>query len=390
MNETIKPKRYIEFDGLRGWLALWVATAHIFCWCGYGRLDFTGKKGAIWTEFTAADSAVETFIILSGFAIHTLMMREPKSYPRYLTGRFFRIYPVYALSLAMGMLLIPVVARMVTGLPWHENYYIKWMGLMSDQQSAHPSAHGIWHVTLLHGLLPKSVLEYASTTLLKPAWSISLEWQYYLSAPLIAWLLCRRSGVAALIIAALIGKLGRGYWENPDNAFLLRWLPMFMVGIISAEFAARCERDPSLTAKHGLSIIGIGLGLALFFFEVQLSFMIWTLAYSLAIGAWDQVWPRLGRVLGGALRLAPARWLGDVSYPLYLLHWPFIIGSIAALQIWDPGMSQRTTLLLLLGVGMPVLLLSSWAVHSWIEKPLMRLGKRLSGRALPPDPKADA
>ncbi len=374
-------KRYVEFDGLRGWLALWVALAHILAWCGFGRIAIEGKTGALWSEFTGAGAAVETFIILSGFAIHTLMLREPQSYGRYMTGRFFRIYPVYALCLLMSLALLPSVAHLVSSLPWRENYYIGWMGLISENQSAQPMTHTIWHVSLLHGALPKQVLNYAATTLLKPAWSISLEWQFYLAAPFIALMLRKSTGVAVLILASLVGLFVRGPWENPDNAFLLRWLPMFLIGIICAEFAAWCEKREDVPRRFGAMIVGIGIGLALFLINRPISFLIWSFGFSIAIGAWEGFFPKTGKFLGGLLRMRAAQWLGNLSYPLYLLHWPFIIAMLSFLHWWDPGMGQRGTLLIMLAIGMPMLLLGAWAVHIWIEKPFMRLGKRLSGRA---------
>jgi peptidoglycan/LPS O-acetylase OafA/YrhL len=376
-------KRYIEFDGLRGWLALWVALAHILCWCGYGRLPSEGKIGIIWSGFTAADAAVETFIILSGFAIHTLLMREPQSYGRYMTGRFFRIYPVYAVCLLVSLALLPAVAHLVATLPWKDDYYLGWMGLISENQSARPMAHTLWHATLLHGTLPKSVLTYSTTTLLKPAWSISLEWQFYLAAPLIAFLLRRAAGVVVLIAAGLLGQFTRGLWENPDNAFLLRWLPMFLIGIVCAEFAAWCERREDVPRRHGLPIVGIGIGLSLFLINKPVSFGIWTVGFTVALGAWDGFLPAAGKWLGALLRMRVAQWLGALSYPLYLLHWPFIVAMISFLHGWDPGMGQRGVLMILLAIGMPLLLVIAWGVHLWIEKPFMRLGKRLSGRVPP-------
>ncbi len=374
-------KRYIEFDGLRGWLALWVALAHILCWCGYGRIAAEGKLGKLWSEFTGAGAAVETFIILSGFAIHTLLQREPQSYGRYMTGRFFRIYPVYFICLLMSLALLPATAHIVGSIPWKDDYYIGWMGLISENQSASPTSHTFWHTALLHGILPKSFLNWAATTILKPAWSISLEWQFYLAAPFIALMLRKSIGVGVLIVAALFGHFTQSWWANPDNAFLLRWLPMFLIGIICAEFAAWCEQREDVTRRYGMMIVGIGVGLTLFFFNKPISFGIWTLGFTVAIGAWECFFPKAGNLLSGVLRMRLAQWLGALSYPLYLLHWPFIVAMISFLHWWDPGMGQRGMLLILLAIGMPMLLLGAWALHIWIEKPFMRIGKRLSGRA---------
>jgi len=377
------PKRYVEFDGLRGWLALWVAVAHIFCWCGGSAIQETGKFAAVWKGFMAADSAVETFIILSGFAIHTLLLREPRPYLRYMTGRFFRIYPVYLLSLLLSLILAPTMIRLVPSLPWSGDYYLRWMDRINEAQSAQPAAHAFWHATLLHGVLPKQALDYATTTLIKPAWSISLEWQFYLAAPLIALLLRRSCGIVILFVVAGIGQLTRAWWENPDNAFLPRWLPMFLIGIVCAEFAARCERREDLARTCGPALIGIGAGFAVFFANRPVSLGIWVLAFSVSIGAWGRFLPFVGGVIGGLMRLRLAQWLGALSYPLYLLHWPFIGGMLALLQGLKPDLKQQDTLVVMLMSGIPLLLGVAWIVHVCLEKPLMRMGRRITLREPP-------
>ena len=193
-------------------------------------------------------------------------------------------------------------------------------------------------------------------------------------------MLRKSMGVAVLIAVALSGHFTKGLWANPDNAFLLRWLPMFLIGIVCAEFAAWCEQREDVPRRYGIMIVGIGIGLSLFLINKPISFGIWTIGFSVAIGAWAGFFPKVGNLLGGLLRVRPAQWLGALSYPLYLLHWPFIVAIISFLNWWDPGMGQRGVLLILLAIGMPMLLLGAWAVHIWIEKPFMRLGKRLSGR----------
>lgn len=377
------PKRYVEFDGLRGWLALWVAVAHMFCWCGGSATHGTGKLAAIWRGFMSADSAVETFIILSGFAIHTLLLREPRPYLSYMTGRFFRIYPVYLLSLLLSVALAPTVILLVPSLPWSGDYYLQWMDRINEAQSARPTAHALCHATLLHGVLPKQALDYATTTLIKPAWSISLEWQFYLAAPFIVLLVRRSWGIVLLLFIAGAGQLTRGWWENPDNAFLPRWLPMFLVGIACAEFAARCERREDLARTCGPAFIGIGAGIVVFFADRPVSLGLWLLIFSASIGAWGRFFPVVGGLIGGLMRLRFAQWLGALSYPLYLLHWPFIGGMLALLQWLKPDLKQQDTLVVMLMSGIPLLLGIAWIVHVCIEMPLMRYGRRVTGRVAP-------
>ena len=184
-----------------------------------------------------------------------------------------------------------------------------------------------------------------------------------------------------MFAAAAVGHVTRGLWENPDNAFLLRWLPMFLIGIVCAEFAARCERQEDLARRCGPAIIGIGMGLTIFFANRPVSLIIWVLVFSVSLGAWEKFFPKVGGVIGGLMRLSVAQWLGALSYPLYVLHWPFICGMLALLQWLKPDLNQRDTMVVLLMSGIPLLLGFAWIVHVCLEKPLMRYGKRITGRA---------
>ncbi len=385
METTIKteaPKRYQEFDGLRGWLSLWVTLAHILCWCGFGSLYREGAIAKLWSEFTSATIAVEVFIILSGFAIFTLIHREPCSYRRYMTGRFFRIYPVYALCLGLSIALVPLTHGMLLRLPWHDDFYITRMLEISDQQSLNLPAHIGWHVALLHGAASKALLGFSATTLLKPAWTISLEWQFYLIAPLLAMLLRNSWGIAIVALVALLGRFTDPLWGNPDNAFLPIWLPFFMVGIGCYYLANFMAKREELRQRYGGVLVAAFMGCAVFLADNKMTLVIWTLAFTASLGSWESFFPSLGQVLRWVLNNRFAQWLGGMSYPLYLVHWPLIILFLNLLHALRPEADHKETLALMLGLGLPVILLITWVLHRVIEKPFMRLGRRLSKRPI--------
>ena len=71
-----------------------------------------------------------------------------------------------------------------------------------------------------------------------------------------------------------------------------------------------------------------------------------------------------GRV-AAALAVRPLRWLGTISYSLYLVHWP----------VYSVLTSDRTNLD---GVSMVLLLLAvavaiAWALHVLVERPVRRM-----------------
>ena len=378
----MKTKRYFEFDGLRGLLALWVAVAHLICWCGYGRMVGEGKLAKIWELLAGAEPAAEAFIILSGFAIATLLQSEDVGYGRYMMRRAFRIYPVYLVCLLLAYWLAPATGMLIDNLSWSSNYYLGWQGEAQVNQNANPSAHLWTHLLLAHGLVPKPLLEGVSVTYLMPAWSIGLEEQFYLAAPLLLWALRRAWGVMAVLMLALAGQLFQSFWNNPMNASLPYSLPLFLVGIGSSYFAKWFERDVVGSAKVSSAIVFAPIVVAVFLSHKPVALLIWVIAFSVSIGAWRTVVPQFGSLIAYCLRHPVAQWLGGLSYSLYLLHWPLIIILLTFLHRYQPEMSQPMVFAFMMVVGVPVMLVLSWALHHVVEKPFMSLGRRLaSGRA---------
>ncbi|WP_395737669.1 acyltransferase family protein [Prosthecobacter sp.] len=371
--------RVDELDGLRGLLSVWVALAHMFCWSGFWEsVSGPGLLKDIWEEFVGAGSAVDAFIILSGFAISFLLSRRQESYGRFMRGRFFRIYPVYLVCLVLGTVaalwLTPFV---LSTAAWRNaTVYFEWNRDLSLSETSATGLHAFWHLTLLNGVLPKSVLSNSTGTLLGPAWSITLEWQYYLVAPLLARVI--RSGTGTLFLVALSWVGSRLFGPgNPQYAFLLHQLPLFLVGIGSFHLyemfaASRHERSRAFAIPVAAVL---ALGFLTRWHAVALT--LWALAFGCIFVQGDDLFSRFLAMVRSALRHRWLQWLGHISYPLYLVHWPMIIGFLAMILRWNPNVSSRDTLLLLIFVGFPLILLVAVALHVGIERPMMNLGRRL-------------
>lgn len=379
---SIKPRsaRVDELEGLRGVLALWVAIGHIFCWCGLHYCPFTLPRLAGWVvwrgwiQLSFSGGAVDTFIILSGFAISCLLHSRPQTYRQFIIGRFFRICPVYLLCLAAGFVTIYLMPSLLAAMNWRNmdyiNYYIK--PVLAAAQ-AQPVAHLLAHLSMLFGAIPETILPHAESTLLAPAWSISLEWQYYLLAPFLAWFACRPAGLLVLGLVSCGEVVYSHYW---GSAFLPEKLPLFLIGIGSYHLYANADQLKDLRLRPH---IFAGALIAVLILQWHwLALLIWVIVFGAVLA--DQTrpgeeclrWPRR------ALLHPVLQFVGKLSYPLYLVHWPVIIGLMAGLIAWRPGLSSGTALAFMLGGGVPVILLVAWLLHSAVEKPLMRLGKRFT------------
>jgi peptidoglycan/LPS O-acetylase OafA/YrhL len=161
-------------DGLPGLLALGVVVSHIVFLTGAADIRMPAHLEVLWSDVTQAQPAVETFIILSGFAISFLLHARPQSYLEFITGRFFRIVPGYFICLALRTLVaFQFTPWLLSHASWKEcSYFAYNFESISTSTLQHPLEHLAWHLVLLHGAIPGSVLSHSATALLPPAWSI--------------------------------------------------------------------------------------------------------------------------------------------------------------------------------------------------------------------------
>ncbi len=226
-------RRITELEGLRGLLAWWVVVGHCLGYSGYApeALPFVLKfvrQGVL---------AVDVFIILSGFVISYLLDRTRIGYGAFVLRRIFRLLPVLLICIGLGFVVHRFVWMQAVALqPWpegREDMISHWFDTENNL-----GWHVLLHATMLHGVPPREWLLYASGALLDPAWSISLEWQFYLVAPLMLAAVRTRDWRFAAVaipfafcppIAARVGT-----WDFPS--FLPLKLPLFWLGMVSYQF----------------------------------------------------------------------------------------------------------------------------------------------------------
>lgn len=395
-----RPARVDELDGLRGLLALWVALGHMCAWCGYWELkDMPGLLGGVWYEFIKAEAAVDTFIILSGFAITFLLHAKRQSWGAFMTGRVFRIYPAYLVCLILGVVSTFFTIGILDTATWKETIYFEWIRALATQESAAFTAHTFWHLTLVNGLLFKSFLPGATGTILTPAWSITLEWQYYLVAPLVARMV---KWIPGLLMLAAVGYLGVHFserWQNPQLAFFPSHLLLFLVGIASYHLYASSIPVKKLLFFGGmLGLIAAGFVLPSGDPGSKISVMgavkeagallgrhiigmgIWTVVFG-SILMREGAAGKAAGMLRAFLMHPMLQGLGKISFPLYLVHWPVIIFILAVLLRFAPGISQGAALAVLMATGVPIVLVLARLLHVHVETPGMALGKKVARRA---------
>ncbi len=353
---TLRPPEHVaSLDGLRGVFALCVAIYHFSAWTHvFGRGTPASSAVAVLGIYS-----VEGFFIISGFCFFHLYGRTGVA-ARDLRGfymkRYLRLAPLYYLAFGLNV----IFARPVGPMIWQrvlENLTLSF-GLF------HPN-----HARVLGG------------------WSIGIEVVFYLAFPLLAWLLRSRAALltatSALVLLAFLHDGGQGsttsiwlrfdqYVQVPNHAFL------FLLGGVVADLRRRVDvRLPSALSLTMLLVVGAVAAHFQPVFQDHFDVMhgLSRFRYLLACFAVVLVCA-FGRPMVG-LFSKPVRWLGDVSYSVYLLH-PF--ASFAATSVLPPGASPIT------GFALGLLLTLAFAAlgRRCIEEPAIALGKRLSRREGPP------
>jgi peptidoglycan/LPS O-acetylase OafA/YrhL len=194
MHSTASPARIQSLHGLRGIMAWWVVLGHVSLALDW-RLPLIERNGL----------AVDVFILLSGFVIALLLERRGEPYPAYIVRRAFRLFPLYLLVLGLSFLLLPVqLAAWEAAAASAANLH---RAALAREALADPLLHLSAHVPLAQGLVPKAWGGNVAYTVVGQAWSISLEWQFYLVAPLLVAAMAAarwwRVGAAVLALVAL-------------------------------------------------------------------------------------------------------------------------------------------------------------------------------------------
>jgi len=327
---------------------------------------------------------VDVFFVISGFVITAMLHREWLTtgairFRRFYARRFKRLTPALALMVAVTLLLsIPLLSPFGT------------------QQVTAQTALGAMF------LMANVVIASATGGYFDPAaeinpllntWSLSVEEQFYLVFPAVLffgwWLARRRLKASAVVLVAGVAlvSFGAAYLNSigqvgPRTEFLFGFYgPLsraweFAVGALIALGLSRIQRWPGWSAQ-GLAWIGaIGLVSSLWLIDDGTPFPgPWTLLPVLSTVAIIIAGSRVTERQPAVSRLLATRPLvatGDVSYSLYLWHWPLIV--FAAL-LW-PG--NEVVLLAAALVSVAPALVS----YRWVEEPIRQMAMRPVSRLL--------
>ena len=334
-----------DIEGLRGIAILLVLLFH---------------AGLPWTP--GGFVGVDVFFVISGFLITGKLWRESQqpgglNITRFYAWRIRRLLPAALVAVALislvGLLLAAPLDR--------------------SELAADGAASAL---SLANMRFIGSVDYFAATTSPSPFlhfWSLSVEEQFYLVWPALIVLLTWRGGSSRrLIVALLIGVVASfalSIWltdTSPARAFYLlptRVWQLGVGGLLALVGVMGTSRGAGALAWAGLAAVAVaGVALTAEIPYPGLAALLPTAgAVALLYG---------GAAPSGPVRLlaaAPLRFLGKISYSLYLWHWPLLVLPLMFLERALTGVEVVASVAAAIGV--------SWLSWRFVEQPF-RYGDR--------------
>lgn len=301
--------------------------------------------------------ALDGFFILSGYMI-TASLLNRSDMTAFTLSRVLRIFPGL---IAVVLLLWLVVGPLFTNLPmadyWSDPQTLAFPALILSQ--AKPLAG-------LPGVFTTSPVGHSMDGVL---WTIRYELLAYLGVGLLAavGLYQRRSLVllwAAIAVAGSVAYQMFGYTGLGDQTVgaMARFGPAFMIG---AGFYACRDGIPLSPGYVGLALLAAFASQGMAHGPVMTQIAL----------AWLFLWVGFLDIPG---RIGTAiREVEDVSYGVYILHWP--LGMVFFALI--PGIGYNALFALML----PSAILAGWMLRVLVEKPALAMKARL--RRLLPQPR---
>lgn len=357
-----------SLESLRGLLALWVVIGHAVRYCGYKDADL-----GVFGVFAKNGLAVDVFIILSGFVIFFLLDKTRDAYLPFIVKRWFRLAPIYLFVLIVSVILIDQNVIFLRDFPFSNQLILNRIAIANDSQ------HYYWsqiaaHIVMLHGLIADSILPNSQYAFVGQAWSISVEWQFYLVAPLLFAMVVGEEWRKLTVTLTGICLLRAMNYGGEGNA--INQAGYFITGIGCYYIWKNIER---IRINERLIEALTMLMVCLIYMLINRcgSLMLWMLVFSSVLADKCQSHTPAQKIVSSVLANRFLLWLGKISYSVYMVHMLVIFAFAKLILYVDPSIARgmfMATLVPSVIVGtVCVSVLSYWL----IEKPAMDLGSRI-------------
>jgi peptidoglycan/LPS O-acetylase OafA/YrhL len=319
----------LSIHGLRGFAAISILIIHVH---GMG-----AKDSVLWTQIAELKALgplfVCIFFCISGFLIAQTLEKH-NSLRIFAENRLIRIYPLFLI-----LHLVMFVLGPVTGYSW--------MGDLKYGSMEYLQAFGA-NLFFLPGIFHLPIAQ-------KNAWSLSFEALFYILAGIVwqtstmfpgavknFWLM-----VQALVVASIV-------YNRNDAAF-------FFIGV--ACYLIKKNYDQQLLTTYQLGIPALVIAGIAFLYNHLLAFPFLSIFFF-------EIVQEEG-LAAQLLRTRPLRFLGTISYSLYLIH-PFVMDLVRMIAVKAAHQNLLTGDLTLIILGPTLSILVAWISYEFIEGKLTK------------------
>jgi peptidoglycan/LPS O-acetylase OafA/YrhL len=330
-----------DIDGLRALAVISVVIFHAFAWLIPG-----GYAG------------VDVFFVISGYLITTNILNGLNESTFTIQGfyqrRVRRIFPALVTMLALV-------------------YAFGWFVLLATEYRQLGKHVGSGASFISNIILWQESGYFDTSSAVKPLthlWSLGIEEQFYIVWPLLLWAIFKlRLHILTSTVVLAVVSFGFGLWSLNNDVVgayyspINRFWELLIGAILAAVMLKRTYGDKANKWQQAGSIVGL----------ILIVFTMFSLDGQSSFPGWNALAPTVGAALmiGCGPQTLTARrifslraivWVGLISFPLYLWHWPLLTFA----RIISSAMP--TAQVRFGAVVLSVVL--SWATYRLIEKPL--------------------
>jgi peptidoglycan/LPS O-acetylase OafA/YrhL len=369
---SLKPGYFPALDGLRALAFLMVFSFH-------------------YLQVPWGWAGVDVFFVLSGFLI-TGILFDTHSHPHrvrnFYVRRTLRIFPLY-----YGLIVLLVLLYPLFRWEWNTKWLLWPAYLGNFAWFFHPIVNGSPLFMLANGQFLSRTYPHVELVF-GHFWSLCIEEQFYLVWPWVVFWIGDRRKLIYVCVACVVGcpvlRIVAGhvlphYWIEQGVRYYAT--PFRVDALLIGGWIALVLRGPSARSLVTMARAGLmGLSLAMLLW-VALSPAARHGRIGYVYPAWRDTWGmtfidlfsgclivlalEYGSVTFRIFNLSWLRWLGRISYGLYVFHY---IPHLVFIRIAARYTRHNGTPAAVLAFATTLLL--AWASYRWFETPFIRLKER--------------
>lgn len=364
---VVSAYRFLELDSMRGLAAL-IVVVHHFKNIFYKQAYISGLPWFFLHPFVAGHESVMLFFLLSGFVLALPRINgKAQSYSVFIRRRILRIYGPYVGALALAIAGCSI---------WHSQFgTIVWPNPVS------------W-LSALKSVLFLGNYDYSRYNM--AFWSLVYEMRISIIFPVLFILTMKLSKTFLFFLLAILTGIGAQphSWLARNfglqTTVTLEYAAIFMLGIVLARNIGRLTgwyKNLKTWQRVGMLVVSL-----LVYNESYrlVSTPFWHLGdMPITIGVIGLIIVGLGsNRVSSLLKKPPLRFLGRISYSLYLIHGTVLFTLYSLLH-------NKISPLIFFAIYLPAAMMIFWLFYVTVEEPFMKMSqavKEQPGSLLAPIP----